>query len=271
MMAITFRRERHAASSFVDTVKALPSGWTGAVHASARGSEAVVYFYEGDIYAAQLSGFRPAINRRLQSSGVITTARANAWDEVVASGNDPVQLALDEGWCSLAQLNVVRQEYVLASVSAISAASGLDFDLIADEVTSMDCCLPLPLVDAMQVVVKRAERLGSDARLLASLVGVNVEGDPAMYLASLPWQQNKPQQLELNRAVSCEALALVAALENAQSLDGAAASCGFTRAEVMHLAGAATSAGLIALAPEDFLSGSFSPRMDVPEAWPLGT
>lgn len=271
-MAIAFRRARQpAVATFADVARALPSGWTGAVHAWAECGDAVVYLFEGGIYSARISSFEPAVARRLASSGSITPAQADSWNASIAGGGDPEVHALEQGWCSLDQLNLVHQEYVLAIVGAVAAADDLHFESVAGEVTSANCCLPLPVGDLLHATAKRAERLRSEAQSLATTVGVDIEGDVVSSIASFPWQHHTREHGAGRHVDTPELRSLVEAFATARTLDGAAGMCGFTRAEAMHLAGLAFAAGLIVSAPESSLPGSFATQIDVPEAWPPRT
>lgn len=250
-MAFTFRRTRHAVPPVRELLESLPSGWTGAVDVEHEGAAASIFLFEGGVYAAAISGFHPGVARRLASSGFLSAGLVDEWQQIAASGQDPQTSALDEGWCSLDQLNLVHQEFVIATVGAIVALESAHCETRSDDATSVGCCLPLPEHDLIDLLDRRAERLARESTDLATMAPTGV-----WHQASMP--ESGPLEVR----------SLVAAFAEPRTVDSAAGACGFTRAEAVHLAGVAARQGNIAPTDTPVTPASFSPVIDVPEAWP---
>lgn len=180
--------------------------FTGALHLGGL-DPTRVYCFEGQVYAAQCDAFAPQYAQRLRSGGRLG-ADADLATEVAGG-----RLAAED-------LAVVHQEAMLALLGRLAEVPDLEVARVPRETTGVGCTLPIAWEPLAEVMRLRQSRMLADLQHVGGTataeVTVQAVGAPP---AGVP-----------------EELALWTALGQGSELDVAAATCGFTRAEALHLA-----------------------------------
>jgi hypothetical protein len=262
-VALTFKRARPRTGIVAERLRTLDPRWTGAIVARHDDAIARIYCYESEIYAVDLSSYRPDVASRLVAGGVITPEQATTAVQVDGDPDDfPIAL-VDSGACSAENLAVVHAEIMLACLGAVLAADReveMDVALQPGATTSVGCAIPVSVPALLTALDLRRARLESDVRALRDAAGSSPDApDAPGWPAGTLWVVTADEP-----ANTSEARALVSALHGT-SLDVAAGRCGFTRAEAVHLAAALAAARVIEPTSSPSSARSGCP---VPEAWP---
>ncbi len=211
--------ERHAAGS----------ASTGVLETAGRGHQgrARLYFYEGRLYSAHLSGFTADPLARLVTGGRLSADAAARLRE----SPDPETQAVERGWVTIDDIALVHQEYLLASTGAVLAAGTGRAHWREGEVTDTVCTIPLDVSEVLTSLPIRQERLES-TWMLVSTVGTPTTTVVRATHATTPLPSALPE-LE----------AVVEALSAPASVDEVSGSLGLTRAEGVHLVGMLVASG----------------------------
>jgi hypothetical protein len=221
------------------------------------GSTALLYLFEGGIYAVDLQDYTPRVADRLLSAGTIDEDKRK-W-LFAQLGPDPRHLgagplAVQEGWLSAESLATVHQEYLLASLGAVLARPKVRMKQRKGESTSDFCTLPLPIEPLFETMRMRAGRLATGWGALEAA------GDPSNVALS-----NRGVPIPDDLALP-EFAALAAEANGHRSVDVLADELGFTLAEITHMAMLLVRAGVLRVSPEA-TSGWEAGRLPVPEAF----
>lgn len=222
------------------------------------GHVARIYLFQGRVYAAHLDGFEPLIAERMLSAGRITPAQR---DELGRQPDGQAGAHAEaHGWISVDDLALLHQEYLLASLGAAMDAPDVIATFEAGPTTDRMCTLPLdwePLQRTLSLRSSRTAETWTDLRVWASPRTVTFTATGA----EIPEAMRIP---ELSSVVS--------ALAEPRTLDDAAHALGLTRAEAVHIAGAAVRAGVLRVAKTLQLAEVFPDGIErflVPEQFPL--
>ncbi len=271
------RRARKSASVAVDPqvlVRALEeiqlNSATGRLTVlTATGGRAHLYVFEGDLYAVDLDGYQPPIDRRLHSGALLDTGRLAelAADQPDSSPASRARLAVERGWVAVEALGSIHQEFVLAAFGSVMQANVVSTSFADGAATGEVCALPVALDVLVEAVAIRQARLGEDwARLLGSTASPDEGSAQECVLrgtnALLPLDCQLP-----------EFAALVSSCDGSTSLAQVAFESGYTLAEAVHLAHALSVRGVVAIVDAPVPSAS---ELLVPEDFarlviPLGT
>ena len=235
--------------------------FTGAIQVVRPDGQIVgeLFIFEGRIYAAEINGFRPDVPTRLVSSGLLTHEAAI---EIQQSPHEVQSLSEEiahSGFVSVDLLAAVHQEFVLASVGALLLVPEVQVTRIPGRITSHVCTLPLGLNQIIQSVGIRYRRMAQDAAEIAqSLTPENsrlaCDHPGSIVLGPLDdLSQTHATFLELSIP---EIRTTMDQVDGVNNLDSIAGHCGFTRAEVVHIARSLVAEGLTTvLTCEDVVEG----------------
>ncbi len=233
---------------------------TGVVTVTAKDSDSIarIYLFQGRVYAAHLDGLEPLIAERMLSGGRITPAQRDALR--LQPEGQAGAYAESQGWISVDDLALLHQEYLLASVGAARDASEATVTFEPGPTTGRMCTLPLdwePLERTLSMRSSRMAETWTDLRVWASPRTVTFVATGAEI----------PDTLRIP-----EFSAVVSALTEPRTLDDVAHALGLTRAEAVHIAGAAVRAGVVRVAKTLQLAEVFPDGVErflVPEQFPL--
>jgi hypothetical protein len=258
-MRIRIGRRRHADDA-VHTAAAALAGVrdaqaTGCLTISHRpsGSTARVFALDGAVYAVALEHYEFPVALRLGSSALLDEPAIAA-----IAATTPVEhpdfgrIAVATGKVDVADLGRLHQELVLAGAGAVLALDDAEATFEPGIVTGDFCTVPISVDALLEMVELRHERL------CAGWQTVSGDRDPAHCIVAATGTA------PAGEAFAPELTAMLAALDGARTVDQAAAACGFTRAEAVHLVST-----LVALGHAEACEGSGSPDrgLDVPEAF----
>lgn len=217
------------------------AGWTGGITVgdSAGRELADLYFFEGDLYSVQVSGFQPHLFARLLAAGIIDEERRRTCDASMApDSRDELigRFSVEQGWLPVERLAEFHSEYLLASLGAVREAGGAVIAEEAGAATNVRCALPSPVADVIASVDMRAERSRS------VWAGVGAGAGPAETV--LAWRGARG----VAPFAAPELAAFAAEVDGARSVDELADACGFTRAEAEFLTAALVNDGLVEVA-----------------------
>lgn len=257
-MALTFgRRRTSTGASPVDAhvahalQQAENDRFTGSIEVDekAHHGHAWLYFFEGGLYSISLTSYEPRPLARLVAAGVLTAEQADA----LQLHPHPEAAAVEQGLVSLDAVATVHQEVLLASAGAVLAAHTGHLRREKDATTDRMCTLPLRPADVLDAVAMRRERMEGTWPLVSR---TRTPGQATLRrtAASAPLPSALP-----------ELTALLAACDGQTSVDEVAFRLGFTRAEVVHLAGSLVASGHV-VEVED-LEVPLPLRILVPEAF----
>jgi hypothetical protein len=186
--------------------EASADGFDGALAFSGSASGRI-YCFEGSAYAAEVEGFTPDVERRLVTSGALT------------AGDSP-RAAVTAMRLTPEALASVNQEFLLALLGRLAELPGLAVARLPQVVTAEGCTLPIPFESLVEVIRLRQVR---------SIEDLSHVGGAASAQVVLAQRGDMPTGLP-------ELSALWTALGDGSELDAAAAACGLSRAEALHLA-----------------------------------
>ncbi len=224
------------------------------------GGRAHLYAFEGDLYAVELDGYQPPIDRRLHSGALLDSARLAELtaDQPDSSPASRARLAVERGWVAVESLGSIHQEFVLAAFGSVVQASVVSTSFADGAATGEGCALPVAVDVLLEAVALRQARLGED---WARLRGVSASPDEGSARDCVLLATDAPLPLDCQLP---EFAALVQACDGRKSLARAAFESGYTLAEAVHLARALSVRGILAvveaparvaselLVPEDF-------------------
>lgn len=201
---------------------------------TARGSRAHLYLYEGELYAVDLQGYQPPVDKRLQSGALLDSAQV---DELTSADptSSPAQRARTAAarqWIAVEGLGSIHQEFVLAAFGATLQAQVISTSFFDGSATGDVCALPLPLNVLIDAAAIRQTRLEEDWSLMH---GLALPEDCIVR----PEGSHLPPDCELP-----EFITVFRALDGEKSLARVAFDCGYTLAEIVHLVSALTVRGL---------------------------
>jgi hypothetical protein len=215
--------------------------FTGSVRLKGRDSEILgeVFLFEGRIYAATITRYQPDVLARCVSAGYLSQEEGG-FLQLRLNGLAPVASEMvATGVVDLDSLAAVHQEFVLASVGALVLIPGASTERRPDQITSSICTLPLALDDLIAMVELRCRRLAQTAAELTRLsqregLCGSCEHPGSLVMSVIAVLPDSGQ--EFVRTTIPEVAATLARLDGLRSLDEIAKDCGFTRAEVVHIA-----------------------------------
>lgn len=236
------------------------AGRTGALvvtdQTSAR--RAWLYLFEGGLYAAAMEGFRPDVAARLRASG-----HSGAYGDLNANTRAGAE-AVRTGVLDVEVARRVHQEFLLAEAGAILTLTKARTEFVEAETTDLVCTIPVALDDVLRAVNVRGDRLKDDLQAVADAMRAQAPGLADVGPSELVLA---PTGSALPTSLALPEFGAFADHSNGRlALDDVAGSCGFTRAEAVHLArqlltlGVLTGAGRVELHDPG--------RLQVPEAFP---
>lgn len=224
---------------------------------------AEIFTFEGDVYAATISGFDPWVSARLAAGGRLSAEQCSALDATPDAGGPSRSgaLAVAQDWVTPEVLASVHQEFTVATFGAVVCAEHARVHTDEGVTTDRLCATPLPLDALLATIEPRATRLAADEAA--------VTGDAFASAVVQRTSVQPPAALALP-----EIGALLEVLDGTRPVDVVAASLGFTRAEIAHLLAALTASGTVVavgqaadadrwLVPEQFGRRRFQPRVAV--------
>ena len=194
--------------------------WTGALHCAVSGcsDEAILYLFEGSLYAVALPWYQPRDLDRLQSAGIVDATRLAIIHSTLGTNVDDLiaaRFCVEQGWLTAERLGTIHGEYLLASVGALRHRVGQCTEH-EGEVTDRFCALPVAYDDLVEALKVRDERTKATWTF-----------DPSPQQAIVI--RTKPEVTPQHQVA--EVVALLGALGEVGALDDIAGRCGLTRAE----------------------------------------
>lgn len=217
------------------------ASFTGSVRLNGEDSEILgeVFLFEGRIYAATIARYQPDVLARCVSAGYFSEEEGGSLQLRLNGVASVAPEMVATGLIDLDSLAAVHQEFVLASVGALVLVPGASIERRPNQVTSSICTLPLALDDLIAMVELRYRRLAQTAAELTRLsqredLCGSCEHPGSLVLSVVAVLPDSGQ--EFVRTTIPEVAATLARLDGLRSLDEIAKDCGFTRAEVVHIA-----------------------------------
>lgn len=219
----------------------------------AAGSRAHIYAFEGELYAVELEGYQPPVDRRLHSGAHLDRGQLEELD--LGEPGSPAQrarTAATRGWLSIEDLGLVHHEFVLAAFGALLQTQVTSTSFTEGVATGEVCAVPVPIDVLREATALRQTRMAEDWLHVSDV-------QPAEECILRATSDQLPDDCLLP-----EFIALYRELDGATSLAQVAYNCGYTLAEAVHLVSALRMRNLLTaegstVAPEGLL---------VPEAFP---
>lgn len=231
------------------------SGFCGSVEVVDRdsGSSAIIYLWDGGVYAVRLDGYEPDVATRLGVAGRLsddTIARVHER----ATGPDFGVAAVDDELLTVPALAAVHQEFLLAAVGQVLTRPHAKIHTHAGQFTAAYCTLPLAVQDLLDITHMRLERSVGTWEALGTSIA------PGRLVLRVP-ERHEPV-----RTAMAEARAIAEAANGVRPLDEIAHALALTRAEALHIAALLVSQGVLSI---DSRAGepSASDALLVPEAF----
>jgi|GEM_PF-2278397 CRP-like cAMP-binding protein len=217
------------------------ASFTGSVRLRGQDSEILgeVFLFEGRIYAATITRYQPDVLARCVSAGYFSEEEGGSLQLRLNGLASVAPEMVATGLIDVDSLAAVHQELVLASVGALVLVPGASIERRPNQATSSICTLPLALDDLIAMVERRYRRLAQTAAELTRLsqrddLCGSCEQPGSLVLSVIADLPDSGQ--EFVRDTIPEVAATLARLDGLRSLDEIAKYCGFTRAEVVHIA-----------------------------------
>lgn len=218
------------------------SKFTGALLITQKKSplEGHVYFYQGGIYNAQVSGYYPRLVQRLIAAGILDQAR---FDQLMThfGGNDKAPeigaWCVENGWLNVEKLSELHQEYLLAALGALASLPDMKIKKHKGESTPLFNTVPLPVDEVKATLDTRA------TRYMSTWVPISPHTTPGTTVPSITDRERLESEF-----TAPEIHAFAAACDGTITVDQVAWVYGFTRAEAAALLGMLNSAGVVSLA-----------------------
>ncbi|MDO9485675.1 MAG: hypothetical protein Q7K25_06410 [Actinomycetota bacterium] len=226
---------------------------------TASGGRARLFIFEGEIYAVELDGYRPPVDRRLHSGAHLDSAR---YDELMEA--EPTvapalraRTAVARDWVPIEVLGSVHQEFVLSAFGSVMDARVVSTKFTEGIATGEVCAMPAQMhVFVTAAGIRKTRMLEDWARVFGSLVAADCVLAPLG--SELPADCQMP-----------EFSSMFQALDGRKSLARAAFECGYTLAEAVHLVSALGVRGCVVVAAE--ASAQTEVELLVPESFPTHT
>ncbi|MDD2857411.1 MAG: hypothetical protein PHU75_01930 [Candidatus Nanopelagicales bacterium] len=241
-VAVALERLRDTQASGCLTVSHGPSG-----------SNARVFVLAGAVYAVALEHYDFPIALRLCSSALLDEDACAAIAMTIPREHpDFGRVAVSTGRLDVADLGRLHQELVLAAAGAVLAVDFAVTYFEPDIVTGDFCTMPIGVDALVEMVSLRRERQAAGWQV------VTADADPSDCIVAATGRALPDD------ACAPELTAMLGALDGVRTVDQAAAACGFTRAEAVHLACALVAGGHASVSEG---VGEPSRGLDVPEAF----
>lgn len=212
-----------------------------------------VYVRAGRVYAADLSGFTPAVALRLLSAGLLSEAQFTALQALPAAEVGPTAIA--HGYVDEDAVEDIHRQLLLATITHLYQWKNATWRWEDGTTTTAFTISPL---DAPLVVSAADERLGQWDAL--------VRNYPAVTRGNATPQPGPDWSAKAGQDTTPEIAAILAYVDGAATVAQIAAVCGFSRFEIAARLAKAVIDGLLIVeeagAPADSGSESWSNELD---------